>query len=94
LVSLSSLLIGLEVSPDGYEHFIEDLESTNRTYIGHYEYPLSAFKLYQLTDGKELTLGPLKCVYRYENSLQSTLGEHPESYTASAKVFIFTLTRI
>eukprot|EP00842_Homolaphlyctis_polyrhiza_P005615 jgi/Hompol1/6054/HPOL_000266-RA len=53
----------IEVSPDGCEHFIEDLDSTNGTNIGTASYPLTKFRLYQLTHNKIINFGPSRCLY-------------------------------
>lgn len=61
-IGVSSMHAVIEVSPDGKEHFIEDLNSTNGTFIGNYK--LSERKLYQISSGKEIIFGPT--LARYE----------------------------
>ncbi|KAJ3312315.1 Mediator of DNA damage checkpoint protein 1 [Boothiomyces sp. JEL0838] len=81
-VGVSSYHAIIEISPDGSEHFIEDLSSTNGTFLGTAEYRLCSRRLYQLLDNKIITFGPTKCQYKIlqdkwseltENSSESTL---------------------
>jgi pSer/pThr/pTyr-binding forkhead associated (FHA) protein len=55
--------LNFEISPDGKEHFIEDFDSTNGTFIG--EYKIAPKRLYQLSHLKSLTFGPTRCVYEF-----------------------------
>lgn len=66
------LFVYLEVSPDGREHFVEDLASTNGTTIGSSCYRLTPFRLYQISDGKALGFEPANC--RYEILYQPESG--------------------
>ena len=59
----------IEVSYDGQDHFVEDLDSTNGTLIG--ELSLLPKRLYQVTDGKILTFGPTRCIYRIVDSFKN-----------------------
>ncbi|KAJ3285704.1 hypothetical protein HK104_009368, partial [Borealophlyctis nickersoniae] len=62
---VSGLHALIEVSADGYEHFIEDLASTNGTTIGTAQFRITPFKMYQLTHGKELSFVPARCRYEF-----------------------------
>ncbi|KAJ3065201.1 hypothetical protein HK102_007999, partial [Quaeritorhiza haematococci] len=59
--------IATEISPDGIEHFIEDLNSTNGVSLGPAEYKLQPLKCYQITHRRIILFGPAKCVYEYLN---------------------------
>ncbi|KAJ3320163.1 Mediator of DNA damage checkpoint protein 1 [Boothiomyces sp. JEL0866] len=52
-VGVSSYHAIIEISPDGSEHFIEDLSSTNGTFLGIAEYRLCSKRMYQLMDNKD-----------------------------------------
>ena len=57
------MLHGVDISPDGSEQFLEDLESTNGTFIGPAQYPLQKNKIYQLVHNKLIQFGPVKTRY-------------------------------
>ncbi|KAJ3180134.1 Mediator of DNA damage checkpoint protein 1 [Gaertneriomyces sp. JEL0708] len=59
----------IEVSPDGLLHFVEDLDSTNGTFMGPGRYRLKNYRLYQLRDGDLICFEPARC--RYEVLLES-----------------------
>ncbi len=72
-------LLRVETSDDGMEHFIEDLDSTNGTHLGPLNYPLGAWKLYQLVHKKMVAIGPATCTYIYADPLLITgLGEEEQ----------------
>nr|KAJ3423184.1 Mediator of DNA damage checkpoint protein 1 [Polyrhizophydium stewartii] len=60
---VSGLHALIEVSADGAEHFIEDIESTNGTSIGLSQFVLTPRRLYQLTHNKIIHFGPARCRY-------------------------------
>ena len=64
-----------EVSEDGEEHFVEDLLSTNGTYLGPSHYRIGEWKLYQLVHGKQVAFGPTECRYEYVGVSTENLGE-------------------
>ncbi|KAI8925665.1 hypothetical protein BC831DRAFT_512372 [Entophlyctis helioformis] len=61
---VSGLHALIEVSPNGDEHFVEDLDSTNGSNIGDSQYKLTPRRLYQLTHNKLISFGPIS--FRYE----------------------------
>ncbi|KAJ3271443.1 Mediator of DNA damage checkpoint protein 1 [Terramyces sp. JEL0728] len=74
-VGVSSYHAIIEISPDGSEHFIEDLSSTNGTFLGTAEYRLSSRRMYQLLDHKIITFGPTKCQYKMLKDCWNDLTE-------------------
>ncbi|KAL5037153.1 hypothetical protein BDV3_006690 [Batrachochytrium dendrobatidis] len=60
---VSGLHAVIEVSLDGAEHFVQDLDSTNGTSLGITQYSLFPNKLYQLAHNKIISFGPFRCRY-------------------------------
>ena len=55
------------------------MDSTNGTHLGPSNYPLGAWKLYQLIHKKMIAIGPATCTYQFVDSLPKTgLGEEEE----------------
>ncbi|KAI8838984.1 hypothetical protein BC829DRAFT_31891 [Chytridium lagenaria] len=67
IVGVSSIHAIIEVSADGLEHFVEDLQSTNGTCVGEKGYKLFSNKLYELAHNKLLQFGPMQCRYERVN---------------------------
>jgi hypothetical protein len=88
---VKSFKLTVETSDDGLEHFIEDLDSTNGTHLGASNYPLGAWKLYQLAHKKMVAIGPATCSYVYADTIPKTgLGEEEEvqmPFTVDSKPF-------
>ncbi|TPX57819.1 hypothetical protein SpCBS45565_g08149 [Spizellomyces sp. 'palustris'] len=74
-LGVSNMHALIEVSPDGTEHFVEDLGSTNGTTYGASGYRLAPFRLYQLSHDKLLCFEPVKCRYEMVQPLPVGLGE-------------------
>ncbi|KAH6565201.1 hypothetical protein BASA62_007435 [Batrachochytrium salamandrivorans] len=68
---VSGLHAVIEVSPDGVEHFVQDLDSTNGTSLGAAQYNLFPNKLYQLSHNKIINFGPFQCRYEMINPHES-----------------------
>ncbi|KAJ3196722.1 Mediator of DNA damage checkpoint protein 1 [Irineochytrium annulatum] len=62
---VSSFHAIIEVSPDGAEHFVEDIGSTNGVCLGIGRYKLMERRLYQLVHGKLVHFGPVGCKYEH-----------------------------
>ncbi|KAI9093033.1 hypothetical protein DFS34DRAFT_666617 [Phlyctochytrium arcticum] len=73
-VSNVHAIIATEVSPDGAEHFLEDLDSTNGTTFGKTEYRIRPFRMYQLSQNKHCTFEPAKCRYWIDENAISSLA--------------------
>lgn len=63
VVGISSIHAIIDISPDGKEHFVEDLHSTNGTRWNSGS-ELMPFRLYQLLTGKRVIFEPIKCIYK------------------------------
>ncbi|KAI9336830.1 hypothetical protein DFJ73DRAFT_798610, partial [Zopfochytrium polystomum] len=74
VTGVSSVHALIEVSANGFEHFIEDLGSTNGTRFGQHQYVLHESKMYELSHNKLVYFGTAYC--RYERvSPGPSLGE-------------------
>ncbi|KAJ3209833.1 Mediator of DNA damage checkpoint protein 1 [Dinochytrium kinnereticum] len=77
VVGVSSIHGIIEVSDDGLEHFVEDLQSTNGMTIGPKGYKLHPNKLYELAHNKLVAFGPASCIYERVNPGKG-LGEYSD----------------
>ncbi|KAI8835556.1 hypothetical protein BC829DRAFT_436820 [Chytridium lagenaria] len=82
-VGVSSVHAIIEVSEDGLEHFVEDLQSTNGTCIGMKGYKLFPNKLYELAHNKMIAFGPTTCFYERVNP-GIGLGEYSDDVIQDA----------
>ena len=69
-LGVSSIHAIIEVT-DGH-HFIEDLDSTNGTYLGK-SFQLLPRRLYQILNNNEIMFGPTRCRYEYEQDPEADL---------------------
>lgn len=67
----------IEISQDCRNHFIQDMNSTNGTFIGNHE--LASMRFYQILDTQEITLGPTKCRYEIVNQGDEALETSNET---------------
>ncbi|KAJ3123297.1 PAX-interacting protein 1 [Nowakowskiella sp. JEL0407] len=76
---VSSLHCMLEISADGSEVFLQDLYSTNGTYLGPLEYKMQEMKMYQISHNKLITIGSVGTSFTLAQPKSKTIKAEPEA---------------